>query len=199
MKLYRNLFFALLISSLFAAAQSQPPSSGRAHTAAYKSMSDKLDRIARNGMQSRPDPTPTRITADEASAWMNEGGVKLPNGVSQLRFRSTPGTITTNARVDFDQITASHRSGFNPLMALFSGVHDIEVVSNASGTNGTATINIDNLAIDGVNVPRMAMEYFVDKYLKPKYPNVGLDTQVHLPARVDSAVVGTNEVTVVQK
>lgn len=186
-------FFAISLSS-----QSKAQPSTRNHSAAYNSVSQKLDRIARNGQQSRPDPIATRITADEASAWMNEGGVKLPAGVDQVHFRSVPGIITTNARVDFDKLTAS-RSSFNPLLALFSGLHQIEVVARASGVNGQATISVQTLSIDGTQVPRMAMELFVDHYLKPKYPDVGLDTRFRMPSRVDSATVGNDEVTLTQR
>lgn len=202
MKSYRNrlaiftVVFAILCSTAF--AQSQPASGTQRHSAAYNSMSQKLDRIARNGQKAQPDPSPTSISADEANAWMNEGGVKLPTGVDQVRFRSDPGVITTNARVDFDKITAS-RSSYNPLLSLFSGVHDMEVVAQASGANGEASIHVQTLTLDGVQVPRMAMELFVNRYLKPKYPNVGLDSRFRMPARVDSATVGRNELSVGQK
>ncbi len=31
------------------------------------------------------------------------------------------------------------------------------------------------------------LELFVEKYLKPKYPDIGIDSRFALPARVDSA------------
>jgi hypothetical protein len=40
---------------------------------------------------------------------------------------------------------------------------------------------------------------FVEKYLKPKYPNIGIDSRFALPARVDSATVGLHKVTIIQK
>jgi len=58
---------------------------------------------------------------------------------------------------------------------------------------------VQTLTIDGVQVPRMAMELFVDHYLKPKYPNVGLDTRFRMPSRVDTAIVGRDEVTLTQR
>ena len=190
------LFLALFAVSL--SSQTKPQPGTRNHSAAYNSMAQKLDRIARNDQQARPDPTPTRITAEEASAWMNEGGVKLPAGVDQVRFRSQPGVVTANARIDFDKFTAS-RASYNPLLSLFSGVHQVVVVAGAAGANGQASISVQTLTIDGVQVPRMAMELFVDHYLKPKYPNVGLDTRFRMPSRVDTAIVGRDEVTLTQR
>ena len=53
--------------------------------------------------------------------------------------------------------------------------------------------------IDGFSVPRMALEYFVSKYITPKYPNVGIDSQFQLPNKIDMATVGYHKVTVTQK
>jgi hypothetical protein len=39
----------------------------------------------------------------------------------------------------------------------------------------------------------------VEKYLKPKYPDIGMDSRFALPARVDSAVVGLHKVTLTQQ
>jgi hypothetical protein len=45
----------------------------------------------------------------------------------------------------------------------------------------------------------MALEYFVSKYITPKYPNIGLDSQFRLPNRIDTATVGYHKLTVTQK
>jgi hypothetical protein len=43
------------------------------------------------------------------------------------------------------------------------------------------------------------LELFVEKYLQPKYPNIGLDSEFDLPYKIDTAVVGRNQLTVTQK
>ncbi len=49
-------------------------------------------------------------------------------------------------------------------------------------------------------IPRIALEYFSDRFLRPKYGNaVGLDSTFHLPSRIDSAIVGTDQVTITQR
>jgi hypothetical protein len=40
---------------------------------------------------------------------------------------------------------------------------------------------------------------FVEKYLQPKYPGVGLDSKFALPARIDTATVGLHKLTITQK
>jgi hypothetical protein len=58
---------------------------------------------------------------------------------------------------------------------------------------------VDSVSLDGVEVPEFVLQLFVEKYLKPKYPNIGLDSRFALPARVDAATVGLHRVTVTQK
>jgi hypothetical protein len=165
---------------------------------AFRSMQQKLDYIETNADRQPPARKPTAITNKEFEAWLNGGGVALPAGISNVQFSSVPAVITANARVDFDKLTAGAKSA-NPLLSIFSGVHDVVLTAQASGAQGTGSVRVESMSIDGVKVPRMAMQYAVDKYLKPKYPNVGLDSTFRLPARIDVAVVGNNVVTVTQK
>ena len=140
------------------------------------------------------------LTADEIDAYLAEGGVDLPEGVQRVRFSSVPTMVTAAARIDFDRLTASRKIN-NPWMAmLFTGVHDVSVEAQATGSGGMGSVHVESVAIDGVKVPRMAMQFLVDYYLKPKYgANVGLDSRFPLPARIDVAVVGNNQVSVTQR
>jgi hypothetical protein len=53
--------------------------------------------------------------------------------------------------------------------------------------------------LDGSEVPRWALEFFVQHYITPKYPNVGMTTTFKLPLRIESAVVDTGRVRLVQR
>ena len=64
---------------------------------------------------------------------------------------------------------------------------------------GEGKVSVRDVSIDGFSVPRMALEYFVSKYITPKYPNVGIDSQFKLPDKVDLATVGYHKFTVTQK
>jgi hypothetical protein len=82
---------------------------------------------------------------------------------------------------------------------MFSGTHDVKVTANASGTGGSGTVHVQDVEIDGITVPRIALEFFLDRYLKPKYPTIGLDSTFALPARIDNAVVGKHVLTLRQE
>ncbi len=61
-------------------------------------MEQKIAYLKQNAAKSHPDPKPTEITEHEANAYFNEGGVKLPKGVSHVRLAATPGMIDGHAQ-----------------------------------------------------------------------------------------------------
>jgi hypothetical protein len=158
----------------------------------------KLQHIEKNAGLAHPDRTPTEITEQEVNAYFAAGKVKLPAGVESVTFQAQPGVITASCRVDFDQVKAGTHSS-NPLLSLFSGIHDVVVVANASGTAGQGLVDVQSVSLDGVEVPQFLLEIFVEKYLTPKYPNVGLQSRFALPAKIDTAVVGEHKIVVIQK
>jgi len=158
----------------------------------------KLQHIEKNSELAHPDQAPTEITEQEVNAYFGAGKVKLPAGVQSLTFHAQPGVITAFCRVDFNQVKAGTHSS-NPLLSLFSGVHDVVVVANASGTAGQGLVDVQSVSLDGVEVPQFLLEIFVEKYLTPKYPNVGLESRFPLPDKIDTAVVGEHKLAVIQK
>lgn len=182
-------FFLLVVTSQKTPAKASSP---------VDSMEQKIQHVQQNGARPTPDPTPTEFTAQEVNAYIASGRVKLPAGVQSVRFDSQPDLVHANARVDFDQLKSGRRSS-NPLLSIFSGVHDVVVVAHARGMNHTGYVEVDSVALDGVEIPRFVLQVFVEKYLQPKYPNIGLNSRFSLPAKIDTATVGQNKLTVTQK
>ncbi len=190
---------AALLTVAQAPRQSAPASGTEAmYRSAADSCERKLQHIRENGAKSRPDETPTVLSEREINAYFDAGRVQLPKGVRRVQFIGRAGVIDSTATIDFDQITASQRSS-NPLLKIFSGVHDVHTVAHAEGSGGRATVHTDSVDIDGVTVPRIALQYFLDKYVRPKYPEVGLDTTFTMPYRIDLAKVGDHQLTLTQK
>jgi hypothetical protein len=185
---------AVVIAAAFAFTQTR----SAAHSAAYASMQRKLQHVENNARQPHPDPTPTEFTEQEVNAYLASGDIQFPAGVQSAELHAQPGVVNGLSRVDFDQVKAG-RSSANPLLAVFTGVHDVQVMTHAHGAGGRGYVHVDSVSIDGIEVPTFVLQLFIDKYIKPKYPNVGIDSEFALPDRVDSAVVGLHKVTVVQK
>ena len=150
-----------------------------------------------NGAQEHPDPAPTEFTEQEINAYFASGNVDLPAGVQSVAFQEQPESCR-NLACRFRSLKAGKNS-YNPLLSVFSGLHDVVVTAHAYGAQGQGLVHVDSVSIDGVEIPRFVLELFVEKYLKPKYPGVGIDSRFALPARVDAATVGLHKVTLTQK
>ena len=192
----RLLYPVLFLSATLVVAASGVAFSTRSSSA--NSMDRKLQHIQQNGALSHPDPTPTEFTESEINDYFAAGGVKLPAGVQSVRFQGQPDVITGTARVDFDQLKAGQRSS-NPLLSVFSGVHNVVVVAHARGIDHQGYVKVDSVSLDGVEIPRFALELFAQKYITPKYPNVGMNSRFALPNKIDTANVGAHKLTVTQK
>jgi hypothetical protein len=190
---------ALLLFTLPNPRQQPAASSTQAmYNAAAASAEAKFRHLEENARRNPPDQTPTVLSEREINAYLSSGHVQLPIGVRSLRFGGQNGVVEAVARVDFDAITAKSQSS-NPLLSLFSGVHDVHAVAHGSGSGGQARVHIDSVEIDGVSVPRMALQFFIDRYLQPKYPDVGMDSVFTLPERIDTARIGDHQLILTQK
>jgi hypothetical protein len=175
----------------------QQPQSGATHRLA-ESMQAKLDHIRENGEREHPDQTPTVLTEEEINDYFASGKVQLPQGVKKVKVEGHSGVVNGFLNVDFDEIRAGQKSS-NPLLSIFTGRHDVQLEADAAASGGTGKVHVRRVSIDGIDVPRMALEFFVQKYLTPKYPNVGMDSEFKLPSRIDIATVGYHKLTVTQK
>jgi hypothetical protein len=196
-----RVFLAFLFVAVIATPSAKTPvaqSNSPANSRSVESMEHNLQRIESNGAAAHPDPTPTEFTEQEINAYFAAGKVKLPVGVQSVTFRGQPGVITGTSRVDFDQIRAGQRAS-NPLLSLFSGVHDVVVVAHASGAGGQGVVNVDSVSLDSMVIPRFVLQLFVEKYLQPKYPNIGLNSRFALSNRIDSAQVGLHTLILTQR
>jgi hypothetical protein len=177
----------LCASAAFPAASSQLASAER-----------KLEYIDRNGDRAHPKQNPTILTEGEVNAYLASGEVDLPEGVDSVKLRGEDGTVTGTAHVDFDRVREGVHSS-NPLLGIFSGVHDVVVVTHAHGADGEGYVHVDSVSLDGIEVPRFILQIFVEKFLQPKHPELGLDSRFALPDRIDTATVGQHILTVTQK
>jgi hypothetical protein len=187
--------FVFLAGSLTATQAQGVPAP---NAAASSSMEKKLQYVASNGRAARPNPSPTEFTEQEINSYFASGKVKLPAGVQSVSFREQPEVVAASAQVDFDQIKAGRNAG-NPLLAIFSGVHTVAVVAHAHGEGGQGFVHVDSVVLDGSEIPPILLQLFVQKFVQPKYPNIGIDSRFSLPDQVNSASVGRQKLTLIQQ
>jgi hypothetical protein len=188
-----KFFYFIFLALLFLVPLQSPAASNAA-----ESMRKKLDHIEKNGAGPHPDETPTSFTEDEINGYFASDLVQLPEGVQSVHVTGEDGAITGTAQIDFDQIKSGNRSS-NPMLLIFSGTHDVQVNAHAHGQNHQGHVHVDSVFLDGVEIPEFVLQLFVQKYLQPKYPNIGIDSQFPLPDKVDSAKIGKHVLSVIQK
>ena len=158
----------------------------------------KIARLEANARLARPSQTPTVLTESEINAYLAWDEVVFPAGVQSVHLSGTPGAISGAAKVDFDKVREGIRSS-NPLLSIFSGVHDVAVEAHAYGRGGQGYVHVDSVSLDGIEVPQFVLRLFVEKYVTSRNPQIGIDSTFKLPDRIDSALVGQHLVTLVQK
>ena len=159
-------------------------------------MQQKLDYLKQNSEKPKPDERLTSLAEDEINAYFAEGRVKLPEGLERIIFKIAAGNVTSDMTVNFDTLTA-HSS--NPLLSLFSGIHQVQVRAHGEGSGGVARAHIDSVSLDGSEIPRFVLQMFVERMLQPKYPQASLDPTFKLPERIDLVTLGEHKATVTQK
>ena len=166
--------------------------------AAANSMQAKIDFIKKNAAASPIDQRPIVFSQTEINAYFAQSRVKLPEGIKFVTFALSRGEVMANMRADFDEITASARSR-HPLLTVFSGVHDVQVTADAEGSGHIAHVNVRSATIDGISVPKMALEMFIEKWVNPKYPNIRLNGEYRLPTKIDTVGIEHRRGIVTQK
>jgi len=194
----KSRIFALLIFLCAALWAAPNPASAKDH-AALARCERKLDHIEANGRAVHPNQTPTVLTEQELNAYLASDQIALPAGVESVKLEGEePGIVNGTARIDFDKVRAGVRSS-NPLLEIFSGIHEVVVNTHAHAAGGQGYVHVDAVFLDGIEVPRFVLELFVEKYLETKKPQIGLDSRFALPDRIDRASVGQHQITLTQK
>lgn len=192
-----TLAFTLLLARPGAAVPDPLP--GKTQPQLADSMEKKIASVKANGAKERPDKRTTVFQQDEINAYFAERRLTMPEGVRSVVFTLSPNQVHAQARIDFDDITRNRRT-HNPLMYLFTGVHNVAVSARTAPAGaGKVHVAVESVTIDGVTVPRMALQFFVDRFVSPKYPKVGLDRDYSLPAKMDAVVIAKTKGTVTQK
>ena len=73
------------------------------------------------------------------------------------------------------------------------------MLAHGEASGGMAHAHIDSASLDDTEIPRFVLELFVDRLLKPKYPQASLDPTFKLPSRVDVATIGEHKAALTQK
>jgi hypothetical protein len=165
---------------LFAAAGS--PGASRSD---YLSAKKKFQAIDKQTMK---PGSRVAITAPELNAYVQ---AELPN-VAPKGVRSPQvqlegnNTATGRAMIDFVKLrSAGGKSSGWLFRKLFSGEREVAVTTQIASGGGKATVHLKKVEVSGIPIEGAALDFLVENYLLPNYPNAKIGRPFALHKRVD--------------
>ncbi|MGA2183886.1 MAG: hypothetical protein ABSH47_12725 [Bryobacteraceae bacterium] len=155
------------------------------------SAASKLDLI-RSG---RAAPGSTVVfTAREINAYAAvQLPVYIPRGWRNARLELGNGSATGTALVDFVQVRRGAGQTTNWFLAkLIEGERPVKVTTSIQSAHGRATVYLRRVEISGVAVSGSALDFLIDNFLRPIFPEVRINEPFPLLDNIERIEVRPN-------
>ncbi len=132
--------------------------------------------------------------AGEIPQVAGQGAVSDP----QLRLVNGGGNLTAN--IDFVQL--QRNTGRKPgwlAQQILSGARPVLVMARVQSSNGKATVWVDRLEVSGIPISGLALDFLMEVFIQPKFPNVRIGEPFDLVHSVDHFEIKPESVRVVIK
>jgi hypothetical protein len=146
-------------------------------------------------------PSGSRIpfSARELNAYVEHQVPTVTAGVRQPRLELLgQGMARGSALVDFAKLRSSE--GHPPgrlLSMLLEGEHPVSVTARISSAVGQATVHVQQVEIGGVSVSGATLDFLIQHFLLPLYPDAVIDRPFALAHRIDRVEVETGRAIVI--
>jgi len=170
-----------------------------ASQADYLSAKRKFQAIER--YQVKPG-TRLPISSTELNAYVQtELREAVPQGVRDPRVDLQAGNIATGrALINFLKIQSARGGDPGWLMKkLLDGEHEVVVTTRISSTAGRATVFLQRVEVGGIPIEGGALDFLIENYLLPNYPNAQINRPFDLKYRMDRLEVSPGVAYVVMK
>ena len=162
---------------------------------AAANVSRKLD-IIQSG-KARPGSVFVFTSAD-LNAWVRfKAPMVVPEGLREPRLELGEGSATGYALVDF--LKLQHGAGIETnwlISKLIQGEKRVLATARIQAVNGRATVHLVRVEIGGLAVSGATLDFLIDTFFRPLYPDAKIDEPFELSDRVDRIVVTPAEARV---
>jgi len=138
------------------------------------------------------------FTTAELNAWLR---VKVPaiihDGLREPQLQLGNGTASASARIDFVKVRHAEGIETNWLISkLIQGEKLVTANASIQSSHGQATVHVIRVEIGGLAVTGAPLDFLVQNFLLPFYPNAKIDEPFDLAGNVDRIVVTPAEARV---
>ncbi len=138
------------------------------------------------------------FTSAELNAWVRvKAPAIVPEGFRDPRLQLGNGTATASARIDFLKVRRAAGVETNFLIAkLIEGEKLVTVRATIQAAHGQATVHLLRVEIGGLAVTGAALDFLVQNFFLPFYPDAKIDQPFGLAGNVDRILVTPAEALV---
>jgi hypothetical protein len=164
----------------------------------YSSVQKKFDLIEQNRL--KPGSRVT-LSQRELNAYVEQQIPQVaPQGVRDARVELGAGTATGSAVIDFVRLRSAQGKPPGWLMRqLLQGEHPVTVTAQLLSGGGRATVIVQRVEVSGIVVEGRMLDYLIQNYLLPYYPDAKVGEPFELSHRIDRIDVQPARVDVILK
>jgi len=129
---------------------------------------------------------------------IEEARAHVPRGVRNLRLNLSGGRATGYADIDFVKLRQAG-TGEEPgwiAKNLLAGERPVMVTARFQSRNGRARVDVERVEISGIAIEGHALDFVIEDYLRPTFPDVKVDQWFGLRYGIDRFTLGAPGVIV---
>jgi hypothetical protein len=158
----------------------------------YQAVKHKFNEIESGRLRpgTRVEMTPLELDAYAAR--------EAPQGVRNPRLTLSAGVATGSAMVDFGKVRRAQ--GYQPgwlMSKLLDGERPVSVTARIRSGNGRATVDVEKVAISGVEIDGRTLDFLIQNFLLAMYPDAAVGRPFELGHRIERLDVQARAVGVV--
>jgi hypothetical protein len=128
------------------------------------------------------------ITSAEINAYLQAELPKVaPPGIREPKVEMLDNnTATGRATIDFLKLRSAQGKSTSWMMRkLFEGEREVAVTARIQSGNGQGTVDLERVEVSGITIEGAALDFLIDNYLKPNYPDAKIGRPFALHKHVD--------------
>jgi hypothetical protein len=132
------------------------------------------------------------LSAAELNAWAaDEARIYAPGATRNIKLVLTNGAATGSALIDFLKLrqAATHEDPGWIMKNLFAGERPVIVTARFEARNRRARVDVDRVEVSGVPIEGATLDFLIENWLRPTFPDVKINEWFDLGFRVDHFTV----------